>query len=64
NHGYVHEIENFEFVDGVIDAMGELKEMGYARVLVTNRSGIARGKFTAGNTGAVSDQHPRVSHLF
>ncbi len=46
DHGYVHEIDNFEFIDGVIDAMRQLKEMGYALVLVTNQSGIARGKFT------------------
>jgi D-glycero-D-manno-heptose 1,7-bisphosphate phosphatase len=28
DHGYVHEIDNFEFIDGVIDAMRQLKEMG------------------------------------
>lgn len=27
DHGYVHEIDNFEFIDGVIDAMRELKKM-------------------------------------
>ena len=46
SHGYVHEIDNFEFIDGVIDAMRELKKMGFALVVVTNQSGIARGKFT------------------
>jgi D-glycero-D-manno-heptose 1,7-bisphosphate phosphatase len=46
DHGYVHEIDRFEFIDGVIDAMRELKEMGFALVLVTNQSGIARGIFT------------------
>ena len=46
DHGYVHEIDNFEFIDGVIDAMRELKKMGFALVVVTNQSGIARGKFT------------------
>ncbi len=46
DHGYVHEIDNFEFIDGVIDAMRQLKEMGFAPVVVTNQSGIARGKFT------------------
>lgn len=46
DHGYVHESDNFQFIDGVIDAMAELKKMGYALVLVTNQSGIARGMFT------------------
>lgn len=46
DHGYVYEIERFEFIDGVIDACLELKQMGFALVLVTNQSGIARGKFT------------------
>lgn len=46
DHGYVFESDNFEFIDGVIDAMRELKKMGFALVLVTNQSGIARGLFT------------------
>lgn len=46
DHGYVHEIDNFQFIDGVIEAMRELKKMGFALVMVTNQSGIARGIFT------------------
>ena len=46
DHGYVHEIDEFQFIDGVIDACLKLKEMGFLLVLVTNQSGIARGKFT------------------
>lgn len=26
DHGYVHEIDNFQFIDGVIDACRELKK--------------------------------------
>lgn len=46
DHGYVHEIDDFQFIDGVIDALCDLKKMGYVLVLVTNQSGIARGIFT------------------
>lgn len=46
DHGYVHEIDDFQFIDGVIDACRELKKMGFALVLVTNQSGIARGMFS------------------
>lgn len=46
DHGYVCEIDNFQFIEGAIEAMLELKKMGYALILVTNQSGIARGLFT------------------
>ena len=35
-----------QFIDGSIDTLKKLKEMGYLLVLVTNQSGIARGYFT------------------
>lgn len=46
DHGYVHQIDDFQFIDGVIEAMFALKKKGYLLVLVTNQSGIARGYFT------------------
>lgn len=46
DHGYVHEIDNFQFIDGSIEALKKLKEMDYLLVLVTNQSGIARGYFS------------------
>ncbi|RXK34493.1 D-glycero-beta-D-manno-heptose-1,7-bisphosphate 7-phosphatase [Arsenophonus endosymbiont of Bemisia tabaci Asia II 3] len=46
DHGYVYEIDNFRFIESAIEAMLELKKMGYALILVTNQSGIARGFFT------------------
>ncbi|WP_157988766.1 D-glycero-beta-D-manno-heptose 1,7-bisphosphate 7-phosphatase [Candidatus Erwinia haradaeae] len=44
--GYVCTIDRFKFIDGVIDAMHELILMGFAIIVVTNQSGIARGIFT------------------
>ena len=44
DHGYVHQID--DFIEGSINALKKLKEMGYLLVLVTNQSGIARGYFT------------------
>jgi D,D-heptose 1,7-bisphosphate phosphatase len=46
DYNYVHTIDKFHFIDGVIDAMQELKKMGYLLVITTNQSGIARNIFT------------------
>lgn len=46
DHGYVHDIDQFEFIEGSIEALKALKGMGYLLVLVTNQSGIARGYFS------------------
>ncbi|HEY4080980.1 MAG TPA: D-glycero-beta-D-manno-heptose 1,7-bisphosphate 7-phosphatase [Burkholderiaceae bacterium] len=45
DHGYVSRWEEFEFVPGAVDAMRRLGEAGYALVVVTNQSGVARGYF-------------------
>lgn len=46
DHGYVHEIDDFQFFEGAIEALLELKKMGFALVVVTNQSGIARGMYS------------------
>ncbi|MBF0752521.1 MULTISPECIES: D-glycero-beta-D-manno-heptose 1,7-bisphosphate 7-phosphatase [Pasteurellaceae] len=46
DYGYVHDIDHFKFIDGAVDALRELKSMGYLLVLVTNQSGIARDYFS------------------
>ncbi|AKC31885.1 D-glycero-beta-D-manno-heptose 1,7-bisphosphate 7-phosphatase [Candidatus Pantoea carbekii] len=46
DYGYVHTIDNFQFIHGTLDALLTLKKMNFALVLVTNQSGIARNLFT------------------
>ena len=43
---YLHRWEDFQFVPGSVDAMRRLHQAGYALVVVTNQSGIARGYYT------------------
>jgi D-glycero-D-manno-heptose 1,7-bisphosphate phosphatase len=42
---YVHQIEQFEFIVGVPQALQRLQQAGWKLVVVTNQSGIARGLF-------------------
>lgn len=56
DHAYVHRWEDFEFMPGAIDAMRQLKQAGYALVVVTNQSGIARGYYTETQYEALTTQ--------
>lgn len=44
--GYVHEVDDFQFIENAIEAMQAIKQMGYALIIVTNQAGIARGMYT------------------
>lgn len=46
DNAYVHRWQDFEFVPGAIEGMHRLQEAGYALVIVTNQSGLARGYFS------------------
>jgi D-glycero-D-manno-heptose 1,7-bisphosphate phosphatase len=46
DHGYVHRIEDFELVPGVVEGLSELARLGFSLVVVTNQGGIARGMYT------------------
>ena len=45
NH-YVYRVADFKYIDGVLDALKELTNMGYILVVITNQSGIARGYYS------------------
>lgn len=42
---YLHKIEDFEFLPGVIEGLKLLQEAGYLLIVITNQSGIARGYY-------------------
>ncbi|MDB2386029.1 D-glycero-beta-D-manno-heptose 1,7-bisphosphate 7-phosphatase [Shewanella sp.] len=46
DHGYVHSVDDFEYIDGVFEACAALKKSGYLLAVVTNQSGIARGMYS------------------
>jgi D-glycero-D-manno-heptose 1,7-bisphosphate phosphatase len=46
DYGYVYNIAQFDFIDGVFEACRLLRRHGYEIVVVTNQSGIARGYYT------------------
>jgi D-glycero-D-manno-heptose 1,7-bisphosphate phosphatase len=45
--GYVHRVEDFEFVTGTLEACRELVRRGWLLVVATNQSGIGRGLYTS-----------------
>jgi D,D-heptose 1,7-bisphosphate phosphatase len=51
--GYVGMVSDVRVFDGVREALAALKARGFLTVIVTNQSGIARGKFTLADYEAV-----------
>ncbi len=43
---YLYKIEDFEFIDGVLEALKKLSDAGFLLIIITNQSGIARGYYT------------------
>ena len=46
DYGYVHDKEKLEFLDGAIEGLKGLQELGYLLIIVTNQSGIGRKMFS------------------
>ncbi len=43
--GYVHRVEDFVILPGVVEGLALLRAAGYLLIVVTNQSGIARGYY-------------------
>lgn len=43
---YLYKISDFEYLEGAVEGLRELADMGFLLVVVTNQSGIARGYYT------------------
>ena len=46
NHGYVHNIDNFDFIDGIFDLVRTAHAYNLKVVVITNQSGIGRGFYS------------------
>ena len=44
--GYVHRVEDYVLLPGVIEALQSLRDAGFRFAIVTNQSGIGRGLYT------------------
>jgi len=52
--GYVHKVEDFKLIDGVIDALKLLKD-DFKFFIVTNQSGVGRGYYTIYDVNKFND---------
>jgi D-glycero-D-manno-heptose 1,7-bisphosphate phosphatase len=46
DRGYVHRVEDYELLPGVISRLRRLRDAGFGLAIVTNQSGIGRGYFS------------------
>lgn len=46
DHGYVCDVESFEFTPGVFEACQQIVKHGFEIIIVTNQAGIGRGYYT------------------
>ena len=53
--GYVHNIDDFVFVEGIFELCLKFQDNGYLIIIVTNQSGIGRGLFTEEDFKVLND---------
>jgi D-glycero-D-manno-heptose 1,7-bisphosphate phosphatase len=52
---YVHRIEDFEFVPGIMDLCACALTLGFRIIIITNQAGIARGYYTVRDYDRLTD---------
>ena len=40
---YVYKIEDFDFIEGILDLISKYYQKGFLIIIITNQTGIARG---------------------
>jgi D-glycero-D-manno-heptose 1,7-bisphosphate phosphatase len=58
--GYIGDPQRVRVLDGVVEALRLLGEAGYARVVITNQSGVARGFFGESDVDSVHGHLSRI----
>ncbi len=53
---WVENPDEFEFIDGAIEAIANFKKAGYITAIATNQSHIDRGRFTVADLDAIHDK--------
>lgn len=56
--GYVHCLDDWEWIPGAIDAISALKKAGFLVIIITNQAGIARGYY---DEAAMENLHTRIN---
>jgi D-glycero-D-manno-heptose 1,7-bisphosphate phosphatase len=54
DHGYVGTIDRFDFISGIFPFLRAARDIGYRLAVLTNQSGVARGKYTADDHDTVT----------
>jgi len=55
DYNYVHKPEEWTWCNGALGALRWMKEVGYKIIIVTNQSGIARGRYTEEDVDALHE---------
>lgn len=53
DHGYVHRVDQVDFVDGIFALCRAAQRHGYLSVVITNQAGIGRGYYDEGDFRAL-----------